>query len=272
MCKTTAFSTYVMVKVGGRGRKTTTGSRTCAKYQVCSFRPYIGGQKQSDSDLSRPSRPCVDCVPSPTTAQGCGHPFISACAAYGGQMGSFPRGVPCCGGYPLCGMEQWVCVVPPPLTASWEKKDCSHIQRRAAEQLNRSRIMLGVENHRMIGVVKNHRMIGLEETLRIIKLQPCAVGWLPPSRSGCPEPHPLWLWGPPRMGHPCLSGQQCQSLIPLCAKNFLLSSNLTFPSFSLKPLLLFLSLSDYVKSQSLSCLKALFKYGNAAMRSSWSLL
>lgn len=159
-----------------------------------------------------------------------------------------------------------------PLTASWEKKDCSHIQRRAAEQLNRSRIMLGVENHRMIGVVKNHRMIGLEETLRIIKLQPCAVGWLPPSRSGCPEPHPLWLWGPPRMGHPCLSGQQCQSLIPLCAKNFLLSSNLTFPSFSLKPLLLFLSLSDYVKSQSLSCLKALFKYGNAAMRSSWSLL
>lgn len=75
-----------------------------------------------------------------------------------------------------------------PLTASWEKKDCSHIQRRAAEQLNRSRIMLGVENHRMIGVVKNHRMIGLEETLRIIKLQPCAVGWLPPAGQAAQSP------------------------------------------------------------------------------------
>lgn len=71
------------------------------------------------------------------------------------------------------------CAPLPPLTASWEKKDCSHIQRRAAEQLNRSRIMLGVENH---------RMIGLEETLRIIKLQPCAVGWLPPAGQAAQSP------------------------------------------------------------------------------------
>lgn len=58
----------------------------------------------------------------------------------------------------------------------------------------------------------NHRIIegvGLERTLQPTQLQPPAVGWLPPTKSGCPGPHPPWPWAPPGMG---LSGQQCQCL------------------------------------------------------------
>lgn len=48
----------------------------------------------------------------------------------------------------------------------------------------------------------NHRIIegvGLERTLQPTQLQPPAVGWLPPTKSGCPGPHPAWPWAPPQM-------------------------------------------------------------------------
>ena len=47
---------------------------------------------------------------------------------------------------------------------------------------------------------------GLERTLRINHLVPTALPWAgtPPTRPGCPKPHPAWPWTPPRMGHPQL--------------------------------------------------------------------
>ena len=39
-----------------------------------------------------------------------------------------------------------------------------------------------------------------------------AVGWLPPTRWGCPGPHSTWPRAPPGMGHAQLSGQLCQCL------------------------------------------------------------
>lgn len=41
-------------------------------------------------------------------------------------------------------------------------------------------------------------------SLKIIELQPPAVGWLPPIRSGCPGPCPSCPWPPPGMRHPQL--------------------------------------------------------------------
>jgi len=70
---------------------------------------------------------------------------------------------------------------------------------------------------------------------------PTAVGWLPTS-SGCPGPIQ------PGLGHlqgwgTHLFGQECRGLTALWVKNYLLN-NLNFPTFSLKPLPLVLSLSD----------------------------
>jgi len=90
-------------------------------------------------------------------------------------------------------------------------------------------------------------MVGLERTLKITELQPPAMGLLPPHPdSGCPGLH-AWPWAPSGMG------QQYQGLIAHCVQNFSLTFNLNLPSSSLKLLPLVLSLSDCVKTKSLSC-------------------
>jgi len=62
-----------------------------------------------------------------------------------------------------------------------------------------------------------------------------AMGWLPPTSSGCPGPHPTWPWVPLGMGIHSFSGQLCQCLTTLWVKNCILTFNLNIPSFSLKP-------------------------------------
>ena len=73
----------------------------------------------------------------------------------------------------------------------------------------------------------------LEGILKIIELQPLCHVLVAPTSSGCPRPiqpslKHLQGWGT----H--ISGQLCQG--PTAWKNFFLTSNLNFPSFSLKPL------------------------------------
>ena len=75
----------------------------------------------------------------------------------------------------------------------------------------------------------------LEGTLKMIEPQPLLWAGLPPTSSGCSGPHPTWPWAPPGMGHHSFSGQLCQSLTALWGKNFLLTSSLNLPFFSLKP-------------------------------------
>ena len=58
----------------------------------------------------------------------------------------------------------------------------------------------GVNHHR-----RNLEWCGLNGTLKIIQFQSPAMGWLPPTSSGCPGPQP-WPWAPPGMGHPHFSG------------------------------------------------------------------
>ena len=72
-----------------------------------------------------------------------------------------------------------------------------------------------------------------------------AVGWLPPTSSGCPGPHPAQPWAPPGMGHPQLYGQLCQGLTALWVKNFFLIHSLNLPSISLKPLILALQYTPW---------------------------
>jgi len=52
-----------------------------------------------------------------------------------------------------------------------------------------------------------------------------AMGWLPPTRSGCPGPHSAWPWW-------WALCSLCQHLTTLWVKNFLLIGNLHLPSFS----------------------------------------
>ena len=61
---------------------------------------------------------------------------------------------------------------------------------------------------------------GLERTLKPTQFQPSATG-LPSHQLRLPGPHP-WPWAPPGMGHPQLSGQQCQALT--CAVGWLLAA------------------------------------------------
>jgi len=67
-------------------------------------------------------------------------------------------------------------------------------------------------------------------------------------------------------------GNLCQCLTTVIVKNFFLISNLKLPSFSLKPLTLFLPLHALVKSPSSAFLQAPFRYWQAAVRSPQSLL
>ena len=73
--------------------------------------------------------------------------------------------------------------------------------------------------------------LGLERTSKIIWFQPSAVGWLPPTSSGCPGPHPTWPWAPPGMGHP----QPLWAAVPVPhhypSEKFPLTSALNLPSF-----------------------------------------
>ena len=100
----------------------------------------------------------------------------------------------------------------------------------------------------------------LEGTLKPTQTQPLPWARLPPTSSGCPGLYPTWPWTPPGMGHHSFSGQLRQGLTTLQVKNFFLTSNLNFSSFSLKPLTLVLSLSDCVTNRFPSCLWAPFKY------------
>jgi len=75
------------------------------------------------------------------------------------------------------------------------------------------------------------------------------------------------------MGHPqLLSSVPVPVLHHPLNKNFLLTSDLNFPSFSSKPFTLLLSLPDHVDIHSPSYLYAPLGYWKATMRSPWSLL
>ena len=91
----------------------------------------------------------------------------------------------------------------------------------------------------------NQRIVWVGRKFKAHQPQPC---------SGCPGPHPAWPWAPPGMGHPQLYGQLCQGLTALSSKNFFLTSNLNFSSFSLNPFPPVLSLSDHVTSHPPFCL------------------
>ena len=100
------------------------------------------------------------------------------------------------------------------------------------------------------------------------------LGWKGPQGPPIPNPSvghssvptaPSMALSPLRMGTHS-SGQQRRASPPL-GKNSLLTTKLNFPSFSLKPFPLVLSLSTRAKNHSLSCSSAVFKYWKAAMRS-----
>lgn len=79
---------------------------------------------------------------------------------------------------------------------------------------------------------------GLEGTLKTLPwARTC------PSRQGCLKSHPSWPWTPPRVGHLQLLWAICASATAP-SKNFLLTSKLNLPSFTLKPSPLVLSLDD----------------------------
>lgn len=44
-------------------------------------------------------------------------------------------------------------------------------------------------------------MVGLKQNLKPYQPQALAVGWFPPTSSGCPEPHPTWPGAPAGMRH-----------------------------------------------------------------------
>ena len=82
-----------------------------------------------------------------------------------------------------------------------------------------------------------------------------------------PRAHP-WPGAPPGMGTHS-SGQQCRGITALWVKSFFLTSNLNLLSFSLKPFLFVLPLSDCIKSHSPSCLPVPFEYWKTTVRCPW---
>ena len=68
------------------------------------------------------------------------------------------------------------------------------------------------------------------------------------TRSGCPGSHPIWTWIPPQMGHlEPLWAARARTSLPAQWKTSP-TSNLNFPSLSLEPLSLVLSLPTCVKN------------------------
>jgi len=63
-------------------------------------------------------------------------------------------------------------------------------------------------------------MVWVRKSVKITQPQPLPWPVLPPTSSGCPGPHPTWLWVPPGMGHHSFSGKLCQLLTAL-PKEFL---------------------------------------------------
>lgn len=115
--------------------------------------------------------------------------------------------------------------------------------------------------------IRHTEWLRLEGILKVMQFQFLAVGCLPPIRSGPRIPCNLSL-SIFRVRAPTTSlGNLFQCLTSLWVKNFFLTPNVNFPSFSLKPFPLALSLSDHVKYCSPSFLKASFNYWNATTRS-----
>jgi len=75
---------------------------------------------------------------------------------------------------------------------------------------------------------------------------PCHGQRQHPPAQAAQGPIQLTLWAPPGMD-PASLGSLCQCLTTLWVKNFFLTSNLNFSSFSLKPFPLVLSLADHAK-------------------------
>lgn len=87
----------------------------------------------------------------------------------------------------------------------------------------------------------NHRMVWVGRDLKPIQLQRPDMGWLYPTRSGCPLPQQTQPSAPPWRGHPQLSGQICartlHGLLPQCRTLFLvLYDSVMFPSGYPSPL------------------------------------
>lgn len=79
---------------------------------------------------------------------------------------------------------------------------------------------------------QNHWMVWVGGDLKSpFSSTPHAMGWLPHTRSGFPEPHPTLA--SPGMGHP---QQLCQGLTTLWMENFLLISSFNLPFLNLKQL------------------------------------
>ena len=112
----------------------------------------------------------------------------------------------------------------------------------------------------------------LKGTLKTIQFQLSAMVWLPPLDQAAQ--------GPIQLGLECLQGwgttsldSLCQCLTTLWVKSFHPTSSLNFPSFSLKPFPLVLSLLGHVKCWSPPPhLYIPFKYWRAAMKSPWVFL
>lgn len=89
--------------------------------------------------------------------------------------------------------------------------------------------------------------------------------------SGCSEPQPTWSWTSREVASTTLLGNHSQCLTTLIVKDFF-SINLNFPSFSLNPLLLALSLQFLMKGPSPSSSQVPFKPWKVATRSPHNLL
>ena len=58
------------------------------------------------------------------------------------------------------------------------------------------------QNRRAVGVLQSHRTAWVGRDLKDHPVPAPVVGWLSPTSSGCPVPHPAKPWAPPGMGHP----------------------------------------------------------------------
>ena len=106
-------------------------------------------------------------------------------------------------------------------------------------------------------------------------LAPIPLPWsgTPSTRPGCSKPRPNWPWTIPGRGQPQLLYTICSSASPThIVKNFFPTSSLILHSFSLKPLLLILSLHALEESASPAVLWVPFRYWKTVRRCPQSLL